>query len=1067
MPHFSCQLVALLLLMLVNALSALHHEHAGRRPLGALQDHELPVQYNEYRFRRRVDLALESVRNILATTRRPTYAQDTPHVYDDKYGLAGFLTTTSIAAQLNVLESLGLGQAALLKLVDAAGKGHAITMRLHASEQTVYLREATRDVSDGKVHKHTSLFGTTEDRVVTRVTEYFWRHEATYQLLAFIGVNVSKVPSAGTVMLQQRTAHTQLVTTTRESPRPQNREAPPIDVPLSWLLQQLIPDSLQIRFQIDKKAAACRTPRRNPQVDGALMSAAALHKWATSVHNYFSETVDRTLAASPDPRDQQAAAQGVHPKRLDLGAISEHARSIFVPVLPLFEGASVNGTPISSSSAGAHAGAAGDGGGGSGGPVSVQPSACATPVLPRLGDVHAFLSEQRRTLHAASAKLEATFPARSDEGSLISEAEAKVCVFARHLRDVLAQFSDSVDYIEEMLTQQLKAALGKRLTDKDFAQFMVHHEARLYQSEHAPRPFTFAVRRPGHSPEGVVAIEGGAGAITEADPVRTISRELTGATERSSMSFRLNAATTVTFEGERHLHAYLAHQFDDESPSPLRLTARARQFSSFLLLLGRLGPARTFEPSHAIIVKDKDELSIPLLLEQLPTPKAFRDAIASLSPEQQRFAKALRSMQLEGSVFGVLLLQLKPQLEKVLNLPPESLTKEISLTQSLLELFIEYQIPSDLLSYDGDASTPAATKLQQVKLHVKAITDMIGVAKAAEVGAAKQGAAYEHPLHATPVMEEDDDAEDGAGRAKYKRSSRSMARPTSAPAHAPERQVRMARMAAAPMMRQRVEQDVEMADDMAASEDEPMKAMAGPALAFKANAAPVPVLAAAAVPLGDASASAAASVPVDGQAVHGKPSTSTSTPTPTSTTSPSSPSASSSPPSASAAIDFTVIPQSLDAAYGRLDADSAIRPTRITIGDAWTKHSQPALLAAPRESTLGATEQKQAQQKAFDLLDALSRSGALTFDAASLHVLVAATHAFDRSLTETVIAQNVNPIEKLERSSLIIASTIHGFPHAMAPPATLLSPEHLERVAEFSAPALLPGTLTSSQRKAD
>ena len=65
---------------------------------------------------------------------------------------------------------------------------------------------------------------------------------------------------------------------------------------------------------------------------------------------------------------------------------------------------------------------------------------------------------------------------------------------------------------------------------------------------------------------------------------------------------------------------------------------------------------------HALIVQNKDEVTLPLELEQLPTPKAFRDAIASLSPEQQRFARAYRAMQLEGSVFGVLVLQLKPSL---------------------------------------------------------------------------------------------------------------------------------------------------------------------------------------------------------------------------------------------------------------------------------------------------------------------------------------------------------------------------------------------------------------------
>ena len=59
----------------------------------------------------------------------------------------------------------------------------------------------------------------------------------------------------------------------------------------------------------------------------------------------------------------------------------------------------------------------------------------------------------------------------------------------------------------------------------------------------------------------------------------------------------------------------------------------------------------------------QDELLIPLLLEELPTAKEFKDAIKSLSPEQQRFARAYRKMQLASSVFGVCVIQIKPQLE--------------------------------------------------------------------------------------------------------------------------------------------------------------------------------------------------------------------------------------------------------------------------------------------------------------------------------------------------------------------------------------------------------------------
>lgn len=82
-------------------------------------------------------------------------------------------------------------------------------------------------------------------------------------------------------------------------------------------------------------------------------------------------------------------------------------------------------------------------------------------------------------------------------------------------------------------------------------------------------------------------------------------------------------------------------QFSGQSGSQLALTARARQFSSFILLVGTIAGAELFEPKHATIIQNKDDLKIPLILDTIPTPKEFRDAIESLSPEQQRFAKVL------------------------------------------------------------------------------------------------------------------------------------------------------------------------------------------------------------------------------------------------------------------------------------------------------------------------------------------------------------------------------------------------------------------------------------------
>lgn len=155
--------------------------------------------------------------------------------------------------------------------------------------------------------------------------------------------------------------------------------------------------------------------------------------------------------------------------------------------------------------------------------------------------------------------------------------------------------------------------------------------------------------------------------------------------------------------------------------------------------------------------------------------------------------------------------------------------------------------------------------------------------------------------------------------------------------------------------------------------------------------------------------------------------------------------------SGSGAVDFTKLPAALDAKYEQHDIDSALRPTKLKLGEAWQRSAQKALLSKPSKSTLNAELQTQEKNKAFDLLDALSRSGALPLTSTALHVVVAATHCFDTSLMDTVIVKNVNPIEKLERSALIMASTIHD-----VEPRNLIQASQQTRIATFSAPMLLP-----------
>merc|ERR1712137_1322723 len=460
-----------------------------------------------------------------------------------------------------------------------------------------------------------------------------------------------------------------------------------------------------------------------------------------------------------------------------------------------------------------------------------------------------------------------------------------------------------------------------------------YHNRKLFKADYAPKKFCYAIRRPDHYPEGILSIEGKIQGSTS-QPISSIVNRLETVTP---MKFSINAATTITFGGERYVHAWMAHTFSGVSGIELTLGARARQFSCFIMMIGTFVSADQFEPKHAIIIKNKDDLLIPLLLEQIPTAQMFRDTIDSLSEEQQRFARSFRSMQLASTLFGVCIIQIKPQLEKLLNIPNDSLTKEIQLTQDLLDLFITYQIPSDLISYAGREDASCADKLAQVHKHVEAMQAMIAKSKSNQLHSAQQQALY-GKLDGSFIADE---------------------------------------------------------------------ATLNPNL-YRAL-------------VGGRSRDSKGST-----GVKKKEGDDPESETPS-------------------GLDFTKLPILLDRNFEVFDTDAALHSTIIKSSGSWEKKSQRSLLATPSTSTLSLDAQRTERNRAFDLLDALSRSGILDVDEASFHVVIATTHTFDKTLMDTVIQDNINPIEKVERSMLIVASTIQE-----EDPETLIKPEHLERVKKAS-----------------
>jgi hypothetical protein len=664
----------------------------------------------------RLEGAESRVRQILDATKDPKIASGVDHTYEDKYLLSEFLSNTAVASWLAVLGELGLGpeQLATLKGWSAT---RTVTLRFRAEETCSFARKETRkEEAGGQTVVESSLFGSVTSKVVHTITEWFWDFAAGWEVLAVRGAG--EAPE-DTLRLHGRKGALTLKTTVETPPRPALRApAATFDLDLTWLLRTLGGDGgggggVAPSFAIDRAKAA--TPRRNRETEEALRFVGAAAGFAQAAGYYLGALFSLLQEHSPAAVSDITALRDVD--------------AIFLPVLPFFDGA-------------AAAAAAAPPAGADGAALAPAAPAARSPVLGS-EDTAKLLAAQARGLAEKRAALAAAFPA----AGVATGVEAALCAALAHGGKVCARWAESLDFVEGMLYAQLHAAVGHEVTAAEFGEYMAFHHRRLFAPAFRPLPFAHSVRRsPAHSPEGTLSIEcGGGGGV----PVATFAAaRQVGA----SLGFALGAATRVELAGEVWLHAWLRHTFAGDGGGGggfgggAKLVARARQFSGFVVLVGRIADATTFDPQHAFIVQNKDEVTIPLELAALPTPKEFKDAIASLSPEQQRFARAVRAMQLNSTLFAVCVVQIKPQLEQLLRLAPDSLTKEIALTQDLMKLFIDLQVPADLVAFGGDDAADGAARLAAVKAHVEALQAVVKEAEDRELDRRAREEQHANPI---------------------------------------------------------------------------------------------------------------------------------------------------------------------------------------------------------------------------------------------------------------------------------------------------------------------------------
>jgi ubiquitin len=754
---------------------------------------------NELRFLEKVNNAQNTVKRILGQTKHPVCAGNVDHTYEDKYLLAEFICNTAVASQVICLTQLGMTSEHFKQMKTWADAGQTVTFGFTLEEKCSASRSETVEKESNTKHvTESSMFGKVTSKVVTTITTYFWKVEAAWEIFAFPGTN-----SDQRIFISGRKGEHEIATTTETMPHPE-LVSPSFNCSfdITWLLNQLkcnneaeenvssSSDQFTPHFHIDRDHKKCATPFRNKDVESAIRYEQSLSEWCDRINNAVNYCIFGKLSET---------CSAAYPS---FGSMVEDQTTLFIPIMPLFKDCSPLNedkpqaiTSPSSSPSGVIDDESDQSIGGaeednesrsiSGGVVVMRElNNTSSSVHLDVSTINQFLSEENRSLTLKYETFHGSIPSRNTR-ELFSEHEAKLAMVTRHMQGVCCMWVESLTYIEVLLRKQLVAAIGKEVTPADFDEYMSFHGRKIYNEKYQPKPLVHNVRRsPNHTPEGTLSVEIKSkrnGNDDEYKAIETVcccmemqknkkfdhGEDYDDAYEEDKedaasslcdnvMGFSISAATRLSFSGDRFLHGWLRHEFSSTTTTTqseeVSIMCRARQFSGFIVVIGKVLDDKNIDPQHAFLVQNRDEMSIPLEVSTIPTAAEFRDAIKSLSPEQQKFAEAFRSMQLGATLMGILVIQIKPQLEAVLNLPQDSLTKEIKLTKDLLSLFVDYQIPSDLLNFNGEDANNISTaeKIDIVKAYTASMLDMVGNMKQEEINQAKAQAQYEHPQPPPP-----------------------------------------------------------------------------------------------------------------------------------------------------------------------------------------------------------------------------------------------------------------------------------------------------------------------------
>mmetsp|Transcript_15554 Transcript_15554/g.20454 ORF Transcript_15554/g.20454 Transcript_15554/m.20454 type:complete len:918 (-) Transcript_15554:164-2917(-) len=883
--------------------------------------------YRQLELNNRFQKAQEAARKVLGDARQPVYIHEIPHKYQDKYTVVEEAASSFLFCAEYLLTKLSLNgsEDGISNFFQTEMQNEQrLTLRFEHDISFKFVENTTKE-KNGKANVTEVQEGGKNDvktvKKSTHVKACIWDVNSDYRLFAYSGAS----PETNKLDFYSSNTSDRVVTIASESPESLVRTPVPKEVDITELLKL----NKMNPFSINRTADDCHTPRRNEEIEKVLKSAEKLNQAFFNIRR----SIFNTLALYEQH-------QSIAPNDL----LESIAADVVIPILPFIEKTDGDGAVFS-------------------------PQDSLKMCL-------AFQKSVEKALERVNG-LSFDGP-KTSVTKVIGIEQCILVLLSLVFEGLYIAFCETVDHIEGQLRAQVVAAIGKHISSSHITEYMEYHNRKIFESAYKPNPFLYEVRRAGYSPEGSISIE----YSERSHPVKFESNRGEGGTiythsitrlpePSKSVRFSLNASKTIELEGQQYLHGYVAQSFCGDNRRNMQLVARARQFSTFVLMIGTIAEGNQFQPKHSLIVSNKDRIIIPLICELLPSAKEFRDAIDSLSPEQQRFTRAYRQLQLESTVFALAVIPVKNSLEAVLNLPDGALTKHIKLTQDILKLFLEYQIPSDLLSYVGSEASSIENKIESVSSNVSNILTMIQEEKELNLKERKQEHEFVNPEAAVELaasLESQGSCMPPAqvpyfqspvystmshqpGPIRFKGASSTSARRSFA-TFPPVANVSMTKHVVADTMDDPIEDAIETFESIGESDFEETEV-----------------------------------------------------------------------------LDFTRVPKKLEQYFDRLDIKrnrSKVLPTKIFAGKSWSRSRKKNLLAKEETTTLTEDEKTSEKSKTMDLLDALTRSGELPLKGCSFHVIIAVTQSFEQTVMDTLIKSNSNPIVSLERTSVVMATAIQG-----------------------------------------